>query len=963
MHPMIIHDFLPPVSGRLPAPMGRLIDRGKTLSFSFEGVTYHGFEGDTVASALMASGVRTLSRSFKYHRPRGVVSLASCEANTLVEVNGVPNVFAEQHRLMNGDVVRAQNYLGSLSFDLNAWIGAFSRLFPVGFYYRRFFKPKGIWRYWEPLIRRMAGLGKVNVTAGHGYFDKAYLFADLAVIGGGPAGLSAAISAARMNKRVLIVTQGAHFGGSLRYRRIDLNAERGKAEADRLVAQLQGFPNVRMLSGAQVEGCFADNWLAIVRGRRLYKARAARVIIATGALEQPVVFHNNDLPGIMYGTAAQKLMRLYGVIPGRRAVVLTANDSGYAVALDLVEAGVHVAAVIDVRSQPPESGFTSTVRTQGIRIEAGATITEAFGRRTVVAVRVEKIEPDRSAAADIGKIDCDLLCMSVGVAPNLALAAHLGASLRYDSEWCMHTPIGLPDSVAVAGAANCCFDFDGAIADGERAAQGGVRDEANRNRDSHIAMTLPHRHGKDFVDFDEDLTVKDVLDTVASGFDDIQLLKRYSTAGMGPSQGRHSSINTIQLAAIARNEDAGAIGTTTFRPPYSGESFGVLAGRGFDPVRRTPMHHRHIDAGAQMMVAGAWIRPAYYRRHGDASAAVAAEVAAVRDGVGLIDVSTLGKLEIRGPDAAEFLNRIYVTGHLKQPVGRARYALATDITGTVSDDGIISRVSEQHYFVTTTTGALETVLRAMYLWNASWRLDVDITNVTAAYAAVNLAGPRSRDVLAKVCQDIDIKSEKFPYMAFRTAHLSGAPVRIMRVGFVGELGYEIHIPASCGAFVWDQLIEAGKSWEITPFGVEAQRLLRLEKGHIIVGQDTDGLTNVLEIGMGGNALAKPFFIGHAALKTFAGRPASRKLVAFRMEKDGSLPKEYHLVIDNGGIAGHVTSCARSAAADAIIGLAYVRPHQAEPGTTFTIRIDQGGLVPAQVTNAPFYDPANERQKL
>jgi sarcosine oxidase subunit alpha len=507
------------------------------------------------------------------------------------------------------------------------------------------------------------------------------------------------------------------------------------------------------------------------------------------------------------------------------------------------------------------------------------------------------------------------------------------------------------------------------LADGVRA--GRSRAEAMNPADlpdksargvTHPRPLFAHPKGKEFVDFDEDLTIKDIVDTVMSGFDDIQLLKRYSTAGMGPSQGRHSAVNTIRLAAQARGETEAQIGTTTTRPPYSGESFGVLAGRSFEPMRRTPMHHRHLETGAQMMVAGAWVRPAYYGQATEADLMIAKEVAAVRSKAGLIDVSTLGKIEIRGPDSAEFLNRLYFTSHLEQPVGRARYGLMTDATGAITADGVICRLADQHFFVTATTSGVEAVVRSMYLWNAQWQLDVDIAHVTAAYAAVNLVGPDSRSILAQLCKDIDLGASAFPYMGIRIGHVADVPARVLRVGFVGELGYELHVPAGCGEFLWDRLQEAGRRWGLKPFGVEAQRILRLEKGHIIVGQDTDGLTHPMEIGIGPGSAPKPFFIGSAALAAHRQRGMERKLVGFALEDDAAVPKECHLVIEGKEIAGRVTSCVRSAAVGHIIGLAYVRPHQSELGRTLAIRVDGGKLVAARVVGLPFYDPENDRQK-
>jgi sarcosine oxidase subunit alpha len=942
-----------------------LLDRGKPLHFTFEGRRYSGYAGDTIASALMASGLTMLSRSFKYHRARGALSLAGCEANTLVTVDGVPNVPAERHYLKDGDCVRAQNYSGSLAFDRSAWIGAFGRFLPVGFYYRAFFRPQGAWRFWEPVIRRMAGLGRIDPSATHGYYDKAYLFADVAVVGGGAAGLSAAIAAAEDGRRVVLADANPTLGGALNYARQDADSVRAGAVRETLVARLASLSNVRVLTQASCEGLFDDNWLAIVQHRRLYKMRAARVVLATGALEQPIVFRNNDLPGILYGSAAQRLIRLYGVRPGRRAVVATANNAGYGVALDLADAKVEVAAILDLRKKSRETALRAACVGRNIPIKQGTAIAEAVGRRRVRMVRIAPLMADGALGARRETISCDLVCLSGGVAPNLALAAHAGARLVYDAATAMQRAQDLRGTVDLAGAANQVFDLDAVLADGTRAGcpdrEHAASNDPGAREVTHPWPIFPHPKGKEFVDFDEDLTIGDIADTMLSGFDDIQLLKRYSTAGMGPSQGRHSAVNTIRLAAHGRGIKEAEIGTITARPPYSGESFGVLAGRSFDPVRRTPMHHRHLERGAQMMPAGAWLRPAYYGAKGCPAEAIAAEVAAVRTKAGVIDVSTLGKIEVRGPDAAEFINRIYLTSHIKQPVGRARYAVMTDTAGTITDDGVVCRLAERHFFVTATTSGVEAVGRAMYAWNAQWQLDIDLAHVSAACAAVNLAGPESRTVLARLCADIDLSSGAFPYMGVRTGHVADVPARVLRVGFVGELGYEIHVPAGCGEYLWDRLLETGGAFGVSPFGVEAQRVLRLEKGHIIIGQDTDGLTNPLEIGMGSSSPDK-FFIGAGALAAHRKRGVERKLVGFVLGEAGELPKECHLVIENGEIAGHVTSCVRSATVGQAIGLAYVRPHQAEVGTAFTIRIDGNRLVTARVAPLPFYDPKNERQQ-
>ena len=482
---------------------------------------------------------------------------------------------------------------------------------------------------------------------------------------------------------------------------------------------------------------------------------------------------------------------------------------------------------------------------------------------------------------------------------------------------------------------------------------------------SHPWPIFPHPKGRDFVDFDEDLQVNDILNAIADGYREIELVKRFSTVGMGPSQGRQSALHTARLTARATGRAVAEVGTTTFRPPVRPEAFGVLAGRPFNPERLTPMHHRHLELGGKMMVAGLWWRPAYYGPDSDRQALIEQEALAVRGNVGLIDVSTLGGIEVRGPDAAELLNRMYTFAYLNQPVGRARYVLMVDRTGAVVDDGVACRLHRDHFYVTATTGGVDGVYRAMLWWNAQWRLDVDVANVTAAWAGVNVAGPTARQVLAKLADGVDLDAESFPYMGVRQATVAGIPCRLLRVGFVGELGYEVHAPWSMGEALWDALLEAGAEHDIRPFGVEAQRLLRLEKGHIIVGQDTDGLTQPHEADMAwAIARRKPFFVGGRAIEIQMKRGLERKLVGFTITgPTAPVPKECQLVVREGEITGRVTSAAYSPALEKVIGLAYVAPDQAEVGGGFDIKIDFGGLVRAEVVGLPFYDPEGARQAL
>lgn len=964
---------------RLPPAPGERIDRSRTVRFAFEGREFEGFAGDTIASALAANGVSTLSRSFKYRRRRGILALSDRDANTLVQLPGEPNVPAAVREIEDGMEVLGQNYTGSLERDRGAWIGRFSRFLPVGFYYKAFYRPSGAWQRWEPVFRARAGLGSVDPAAGAGRFDKKYGFYDAVVVGGGPAGLAAAATAAGAGAEVLLVDDQPAPGGSLTYARFGVDRASQEEELRALVAAVEAAPNVEIMTGAVCEGWFADNWLSIVRGRRLHKVRAKTTIVATGAVEQPIVFRGNDLPGTMLPSVAQRLIRHYGVRPGNRAVVATAGRDGYAAALDLLDGGVEVAAVVDLRQHPDPSPEAASVAERGIGVVAGHTPSEARKRGRAGRVGAVRVSPilDRGRFGKGGEtISCDVLCMSAGTMPAAQIACHAGARLVYDRTLSGLRINRVPDGMFVAGAANGRHGLGPTIADGRRAGRAAAQalgldpgetpaapDDSGRLR-NHAWPIFAHPKGKEFVDFDEDLTVRDLTDAVHEGYDDIELTKRYSTVGMGPSQGRYSATNALRVAAAAAGRRLDETGATTVRPPVSGEKLGVLAGRSLEPVRLTPMHHRHVEAGARTMVAGDWLRPAFYGPEADRDRLVEEEAAHVRSAVGLIDVSTLGGIEIRGPDAAAFLDRMYTFAYRRQPVGRLRYVLMCDAAGTIIDDGVACRLGDGHFYVTATTGGADRVHREMLWHNAQWRLDVDIANVTAAWCGVNIAGPRSRETLARIAPKVDLSTEAFPYLGVREGRVADIPARLLRVGFVGELGYEIHVPAGFGEALWDRLMEAGAADGIRPFGVEAQRLLRLEKGHIIVGQDTDGLTTPMEADMEWAVRrSKPFFVGGRALDVHDRHPATRKLAGFVLsDADAAAPEECCLIIRDGEIAGRVTSAMRSPHLGRVVGLAFLPPGDAEPGKRFEIRRPDGETVSAEVAPLPFYDPGNARQE-
>ena len=956
---------------RLPLPAGRRIDRSRPLAFEFEGRSYEGYAGDTVASALAACGVWSLSRSFKLHRLRGPFSFAGEEASTLVQLDDEPNVHADVRGLESGMSIWAQNTVGGLASDRASIIGRFERFLPVGFYYKAFYRPRGVWNLWEKIIRRVAGLGRVDLTWCPEYFDKKHGHCDVAVIGGGAAGMSTALACGARGLDVMLIEREPELGGWLTYARSKNTSLRNPVQE--LRQRVLESPSVRVMTNSVCTGWFADNWLSIAQSNRLYKIRPKSVVACTGAVSQPAIFRNNDLPGVISSSGVQRLIRLYGVRPGVRAVVLTAGDEGYGAALDLADHGTEVACVVDLRDSPGSGEFVAECLSRGLRVLSGQTVREAWcypHQPRIGGVLVTDITGPYECADDGESINCDLLCVAVGSAPSGGLLLQAGAEFaRGEGEAVPHLA-SVPAGVFAAGAVAGTDTVDAALLQGTRVGQtvpaevAGLFLEGEQGRSDAGSWPLfPHPRGHEFVDLDEDVTVREILDAIAEGFGDLELLKRYTTAGMGPSQGRHSAVAISVLTARATGSAIASMGGTTSRPPVYPERFGLLAGRRFQPVRRTPMHGWHLEAGAQMMTAGVWMRPSYYGQPDEREAAITREVISVRRAAGLIDVSTLGGFEIRGPDAVEFLERAYTTAFSRQRTGRTRYALLTDESGVILDDGVAARIGPDHFYVTASTSGADQLYPKLLWYQAQWQLDVDIADVTSAYGAMNIAGPAARDVLCDVATDIDFSSTAFPYLGFATGQLGEADVRVMRIGFVGELGYEIHVPWSQCRQLWRLLIEAGRLRGIRPFGVEAQRVLRLEKGHVIVTQDTDGLTNPYEADLGwAIGRRKRFFVGKRSIEILREHGIKRHLVGYSIpDRSEPVPEEGCLVIRGDEITGRVTSSAWSPVLERAIGLAYVSPDQAEVGTGFTIKAAAGRHTEARVAKLPFYDPGNIRQ--
>ncbi|UAB91451.1 (2Fe-2S)-binding protein (plasmid) [Ruegeria sp. SCSIO 43209] len=943
---------------RLPAPWGNRINRDAPVSFSFEGQAFQGYEGDVIASALAGKGKWMLSRSFKYHRPRGAMSMAGTEADTLVQLPSDPNVQADRHPISAGLQVTAQNVNGSLSRDRDAFMDKLGRFMPVGFYYRTFMGPtRNSWlKLWEPLIRKKAGLGVLDINAPNEDYEKANLFCDLLVVGAGLAGLTAAIEAAEAGADVILAEQEPVLGGALTYGR----------DVDRLsdlLAKVQSLPNLRIMTDTVVNGWFEDNWLPLIRGNKLFKTRAREVLLATGCIEQPAIFRNNDLPGILLGTGAQRLMRHYGVKPGKRAVVLAANLDGYRVALDLLDAGVELAAVVDPRPGGSGSELGQQLATRGTRVIHGA-VGEARGKTHVTGVKV---------GGDW--LDCDLLVISVGYAPMWQLPCHAGANLGYN-ETAARFSLSLPDApLGIVGGVAGVFAPDAVVADAQRAAQTALtrlglptRDIA-QVEDVEASLTnfepaiAGHPKGKDFVDRDEDIQIKDLQNAVKEGYRELELIKRFTTVGMGPSQGRHSALATARVVAKATDRTIGEIGVTTARPPFGPETLGVLSGHHHPADRRTALHHEHIRLGADMRPVGAWWRPYFYGPKQDAKRLIEEEVHAVRNGVGVLDVSTLGGLEVRGPDAGEFLNRIYTMAYKKQPVGRCRYCLMTNEMGTVIDDGVAYRLAEDLFYVTATTGAVARVYSDMLFWNAQWRLDVDVLNVTSAFSGFNITGPKARSVVEALDSDIDFSRDGFAYLDGRSGMVAGVPVRAMRIGFTGELSYELHCPTSYAHTLWDAVMAAGHAHELRPYGLEASRILRLEKGHILIGQDTDALTSPDELGFEwAISKTKPFFVGKRSTEMRRNKGLPRKLVGLTFDGP-DVPGESCLVLRNDVPVGHVTSVLWSPTLNTHIALAYVHGDDATQGSQVTVKCRNGKRVVTTVRGHTFFDPENKRQEV
>jgi sarcosine oxidase subunit alpha len=862
------------------------------------------------------------------------------------------------------------NTIGSLANDTARWMDKLSRFLPVGFYYKAFHS-KRMFPRWERMIRAFSGLGRIALRAPRLATPKRYAFCDVLVVGGGVSGMTAALVAAKMDAKVILVEESPRLGGSADH-----------TQTSELVAQVTETLNIETLVGTYAAGYYADRLVSLIEPERMSKVRAQALVLATGAIEQPFVFRNNDLPGIVLASGALRLLRRHAVAVGRTVVVATCDTSGYDDAIELSNHGIRVSHVIDVR-EAVDDEVAARATQRGIIVLKGHAVREARAGANRCLASVIAVNAVGTQVA----IDCDALVMAGSWAPSLHLLLQAGGKALFEEAAQMHLASEIPPGMFLAGRAAGAFAKQTKLT---QATQAGVRaasfahhriSDAAPIRVGNTSVQLqalqvalggnlvptpypPHPDGKDFIDFDEDLQTKDLANAIQEGFDSIELMKRYSTVGMGPSQGKLSNTNAARVLAAVRDLPLGAVGLTTARPMYHPVPMKHLAGRGFTPVRVTPIEARHSQLDAVWMLAGNWHRPEYYARDGETrEQSIVAEVAAVRGAVGLIDVGTLGKIEVHGPGAGEFLDRAYTGRYADMKVGTTRYALMLDESGTIIDDGVIARLQPDCYYFTTTTGNSAGVYRELLRLNALWRLECSLVNVTGHRAAFNLAGPRSRDVLSRLT-DVNLDASAFPYLGVREGTVAGVSARILRVGFVGELGYEIHVPFSQALAVWDALRQHGTAAGLRCFGVEAQRVLRLEKGHFIIGQDTDGLTNPFEAQADwALKMTKPFFVGQRSLKILAQRGPRQTLVGFEIPTRVVALRECHLIIDGADIGGRITSVAYSSTLGKTIGLAMVKPQLAKLGGTLSMRLSNGTSVSATIVPTPFYDRDNRRQKV
>ena len=938
-------------------------DRSQPVRFSFDGESYQGYAGDTLASALLAQGVTLFGRSFKYHRPRGVLGAGVEEPNALVSVirgpgRFTPNLRATSVEIYEGLEAVSQNRWPSLKTDVGSINDRLGMFFPAGFYNKTFMWPRSFWEnVYEPAIRRMAGLGDAPTEIDPDRYAATYAHCDLLIVGAGPAGIDAALEATGTRKRVILIDEQNELGGGA------LSDPALNTWLESSVRDLRAAPNVQILTRCTAFGFYHDNFVGAVERltdhladigdgprEKLWRIRAGEVVLAQGAIERPLVFEGNDTPGVMLASAARTWLLRYGVAVGRKVALMASHDSGWRDVFAMARAGANIAAIVDVRGTVDQALLDSAAQL-GITVHLGSSVIGVSGRHAVSGIEV--------AANDGGnrrKIACDALLMAGGWTPTIHLWSHSKGTIAWRDDLGAYVPDKPNENVRCVGACAGKWDFGSGV----------------------VVPALPTPRDptriKAFVDFQNDVTAKDIGLAVREGFRSIEHVKRYTTNGMATDQGKTSNLNGLQLASTALGRAVTEVGLTTFRPPYTPQTFGAFAGQAkdalFQPTRKTAIDGWAEENGAVYEPVAQWRRARYFPRGGeDMHAAVNRECLAVREGVGIFDASTLGKIEVVGPDAAEFLNRMYTNPWKQLQPGRCRYGLLLKEDGFITDDGVAGRIADDRFHVTTTTGGAARVLNMMedYLQTEWPDLDVWLTSTTEQWSVFAWQGPRARDVIAPLVDDIDLSAEAFPHMAVKLGHICGVPTRLFRVSFTGELGFEINVPAQYGRAIWERVFEAGRPHGITPYGTETMHVLRAEKGYIIVGQDTDGTVTPMDAGLDwAIGKKKPDFVGKRSLsRPDIVAPGRKHLV-------GLLTEDPDVVLDEGAqivadpsqavpmtMLGHVTSSYWSASLGRSIAMALVAGGHERMGETLHIPMP-GTTYRAVVTGTIFFDPEGSR---
>ncbi|MBH69325.1 MAG: sarcosine oxidase subunit alpha [Rhodospirillaceae bacterium] len=988
------------------------IDRTARLKFKFDGKFYEGYRGDSLASALLANGVHLIGRSFKYHRPRGLISAGAEEPNALIQLgegNGTtPNLIASQIDIHDGMTARSQNRWPTLFFDVGFINNLIARLIPAGFYYKTFMWPRSWWMKYEHWIRRAAGLGKAPGGRDPDKYEKIHAHCDVLIVGAGPAGIAAALSAGKTGARIILADEQSVFGGSLNSNSdCQIDGQPAKTWGKRSIQTLETMPEVTLLSKTTVTGYYEQNYLTALENvtasptkqvaqilrQRLWKIRAQQVILATGAIERPLVFRDNDRPGVMLSSAFRTYINKYGVTPGQNSLIFTNNDDAYRTAIALQKNNVKVVGIVDVR-ESPEGKLYRQADDLKIPIFPGHAVVKTKGHLRIRSAEIMKLTSNGRGVTGPGRLlQCDSMAISGGWNPAIHLFSQSGGKVKWDEEINSFIPDSSPQNVTSVGSCAGKITLIDCVRDGLKAGIDAARATNNKGRPpalpaviepaqttERLLLPIPGKkpteeNGKVFVDFQNDVTLADIHLASREGYNSIEHLKRYTTVGMGTDQGKTSNINALILLGGVLGRDSPATGHTTFRPPYTPATLGAYAGRNvgslFSPVRTTAIHAWHKKAGAKFEHVGQWMRAWYYPNGTETmKQAVDREVHAARTTIGLLDASTLGKIDIQGPDSAEFLNRVYTNSWLKLAPGKSRYGLMLKEDGMIFDDGVTTCLAPDHFHMTTTTGGAANVLEWLEEWlQTEWpHLQVYLTSVTEQWAVAAICGPRCRQLLKELCSDVDLSEEAFPFMEYREGTVAGIKARIYRISFTGETSFEINVSRRHGSALWSALIDAGQKYDLCPYGTEAMHVLRAEKGFIIVGQETDGTVTPLDLGMEWLiSKKKPDFIGKRGLsRSDIVKPDRKQLVGLLTEDANEVLPEGSQIVENIQPAppmqmiGHVTSSYHSPNCQRSIAMALIKGGRKRMGQTVHIPL-RDKVLRAIITKPIFLDKESVKE--